>query len=642
MKIATKISFVSLASISLVVACGAIGWWGVSTLREDLSEVSGPTWTTAGKSLEGACNTGEQMRHVASLLRMNDQKDLADVTEHGELARADFDKAMAAERLPAEQLAKFRAVRDEYSHKLAALLDRHASWMRIHDAFSASSAALVAFGPELETIGDGQVEDLEKSPDTNIAWNSGLNKKWEAADGCMEASIGMLGALFHLERMRNGAPADDCRKQMEESLKSQEEATARMLATGAFDVPSAAGDGTLANKSRTCTATFGKDIRAYFDETVALAAAETAYERSAEKMIDLSIEVAGVASQGMSARSAEAEAQAGKSLSVIVGAAGVASLAAIGLAFVLVRGIVRPLRTVGSALEDIASGEGDLTRRLDDSRTDEFGSVARGFNAFAAKIAKSIDAVRTQTHDLAGGAEKINETSRTIANDASEQAATLQQVTASIEELSAMVAKSAQSSVNASGIAERARTDADGGAARMKELVNAMDGIRTSSEKIASIIRVIDEIAFQTNLLALNAAVEAARAGDAGRGFAVVAQEVRSLAMRSAEAARDTAALIEESGTRAETGVRLVGDVEDVFGRIVGGSREVAQLLTSISAASREQADALKGVAGSMQEIDQTTQANAAASEELAAAASETTDQVGSIKGTLAQFRTAA
>jgi methyl-accepting chemotaxis protein len=100
--------------------------------------------------------------------------------------------------------------------------------------------------------------------------------------------------------------------------------------------------------------------------------------------------------------------------------------------------------------------------------------------------------------------------------------------------------------------------------------------------------------------------------------------------------------LIEESGTRAETGVKLVGDVEDVFGRIVGGSREVAQLLTSISSASREQADALKGVAGSMQEIDQTTQANAAASEELAAAASETTDQVGSIKGTLAQFRTAA
>jgi methyl-accepting chemotaxis protein len=176
----------------------------------------------------------------------------------------------------------------------------------------------------------------------------------------------------------------------------------------------------------------------------------------------------------------------------------------------------------------------------------------------------------------------------------------------------------------------------------MKELVGAMDGIRTSSEKIASIIRVIDEIAFQTNLLALNAAVEAARAGDAGRGFAVVAQEVRSLAMRSAEAARDTASLIEESGDRAERGVRLVSDVEGVFGRIVGGSREVAELLGEISRASKDQSEALRQVAGSMQEIDQTTQANAAASEELASAASETSDQVGSIKATLAGFRTAA
>ncbi len=642
MKIATKISLVSLASISLVVACGAIGWWGVSKLRADLSEVAGPTWTTAGKSLEGACNTGEQMRHVASLLRTNHRKDLADVTEHGELARGDFDEAITADRLPAEQLAKFRSVRDEYARMLSALLNRHDSWTRLHDAFDASSAALVAFGPELETIGDGQVESLEKNPDTNIAWNSGLNKKWEAADGCMESSIGMLGALFHLERMRNGAPAAECRKQMDESLQSQEDATARMLATGAFDVPSAAGDGLLSSKSRACTAAFRNDIRAYFAECVALAAAETAYSHAAEKMINLSIEVAAVASQGMSTRSSDAEARAGTSLTEIAATAAVASIAAIGLALVLLRSIVRPLRTVGSALEDIASGEGDLTRRLDDSRADEFGLVARGFNAFAAKIAISIDAVRTQTHDLAGGADKIHETSRTIANDASEQAATLEQVTASIEELSAMVAKSAQSSVDASGIAERARTDADGGTARMKELVQAMDGIRTSSGKIASIIRVIDEIAFQTNLLALNAAVEAARAGDAGRGFAVVAQEVRSLAKRSAEAARDTAALIEESGTRAESGVKLVGDVEDVFSRIVGGSREVAQLLTSISTASREQAAALKGVAGSMQEIDQTTQANAAASEELAAAASETSDQVGSIKGTLAQFRTAA
>jgi methyl-accepting chemotaxis protein len=311
-------------------------------------------------------------------------------------------------------------------------------------------------------------------------------------------------------------------------------------------------------------------------------------------------------------------------------------------AWLISRSIVRPLAVVDGAMAEIASGDGDLSRRLDASRADELGTVARSFNAFVEKIARSIADVRAQATELALGAEKIDSTSRTLASDASEQAATLEQVTASIEELSAMVAKTATNSSGAVGIAERARSDADTGTAQMKKLVTAMDGIRTSSGKIASIIRVIDEIAFQTNLLALNAAVEAARAGDAGRGFAVVAQEVRSLAMRSAEAARDTAALIEESGSRAETGVKLVTEVEDVFGRILGGSREVAELLAEISRASKDQSEAIRHVSGSMQEIDQTTQGNAAASEELASAASETSVQVASITETLATFRTTA
>lgn len=639
MKIATKITLLSLASVSLVALCGSIGWWGVSSLRAELREVAGPAWTTAARSLEGACNTGEQMRHVAEVLRTNDARAVADVKEHGEIAMKAFDEAIAAGRLPAAQLTEFREVRESYARALSALLSQHGEWARLNAAFAASSAALVAFGPELETIGDGQVEEFEKSPERTTSWATGLRGKWEAADGCMEASIGMLGALFHLERMRGGAPAGECRAALEENLSLQEDATARMVATGAFEVPTAAGDGTLAAKATALTAAFRTDIRRFFDETVALASTQAAYAKAAERMVDLSIEVAATASAGMNAQSDEAEASAAASIATIAGTTALATLAAVGVAFVLVRSILTPLRTLGGALGDIASGEGDLTRRLDAARTDEFGQVARDFNAFAGKIAGSIGAVRAQAQELAGGAERINETSRTIANDASQQAAALQQVSASIQELASMVEKTAQNSGNAAGLAARARGDADVGSARMKDLVKAMDGIRTSSDRIASIIRVIDEIAFQTNLLALNAAVEAARAGDAGRGFAVVAQEVRSLAMRSAEAARDTAALIDESGARASSGVQLVGEVEGVFDRILGGSREVAELLGEISQASRDQTDAIRQVSGSVQEIDQGTQGNAAASEELASAASETSDQVGQIRGTLAGFR---
>ena len=145
MKIATKISLLSLASVSLVAVCGAIGWWGVSSLRTELLEVAGPAWNTAGRSLEGACNTGEQMRHVAEVLRTDSRAALADVTEHGDIARQAFDAAIAAGRLPADKLEQFRAVRESYDRMLADLLSRHAAWSRLHAEFSASSAALVAF-----------------------------------------------------------------------------------------------------------------------------------------------------------------------------------------------------------------------------------------------------------------------------------------------------------------------------------------------------------------------------------------------------------------------------------------------------------------------------------------------------------------
>ena len=639
MNISTRISVLSLASVSLVVIGGGIGWWGVSALRGELQEVSGPAWTTAGQSLEGACNTGEQMRHVAEVLRTNDAAAIADVREHGQIAKAAFDQAIAAGRLPEAQLAEFRTVRDSYSRALDDLLAHHALWVTKHSAFDAAAEALVDFGPMLEDVGDGQVEELEKNPDTAISWSGGLSRKWEAADGCMEASIGMLGALYQFERLRAGAPVEECRKVLEEDLASQEDATGRMVASGAFDTPLADGGGTLASRALELSTNFRNTIRACFDETIAMAASQATYTKAAERMVDLSLEVADGASKQMNEQSAHAAQTATASISTIVGVSAFATLVAVGIAVILIRSIVTPLRALGSALGDISSGEGDLTRRLDESRADEFGQVARDFNAFSQKLARSVTAVRAQAHDLAGGADKINETSRSIANDASEQAATLEQVSASIQELAAMVGKTAQNSGNAAELATRSRGDADAGSARMKELVGAMDGIRTSSDKIASIIRVIDEIAFQTNLLALNAAVEAARAGDAGRGFAVVAQEVRSLAMRSAEAARDTAALIEESGSRAESGVRLVGEVEDAFGRIVGGSRDVAELLREISSASRDQSDAIKQVSGSMQEIDQTTQGNAAASEELAAAASETSEQVGKITATLSGFK---
>ena len=639
MRIATRLILGFSACGALVAACAIAGWWGISHGDASLRRVTGPAWSTANEAMEGSISVGAEMRLVSEMLAGSAVSPREIDAQHAESAR--LLKGAAAHGLLADSVVSdLGSSFERYEGDLRALLAAQQKWTEARTRFDATTKSFVAFGREIEEIGDAEVEAIEKRPDQSFTWNGGIAKAWEAADGGMESNIGMLTSLYHLQRFIAGEAEQSCRAGIDEGLGFQSEATDGMLATGAFDRP-CADDATvrMSDRYRTMFASFRSDLEELYRATGARRAAEAAYHANALKLMAAvgAFEEAGDAAMNDEAVLAAAGAATARTTVVAIGASALALCAL--AAFVIARGIVRPLRSVAVAMKDVASGDGDLTHRLAAEGGDELAEVARDFNAFAVKMASSLGVVRTQAQELAGGAARINETSRTIANDASQQAAALQQVSASIQELAAMVEKTAQNSGNAAGLAARARGDADVGSARMKELVTAMDGIRTSSDRIASIIRVIDEIAFQTNLLALNAAVEAARAGDAGRGFAVVAQEVRSLAMRSAEAARDTAALIDESGSRASSGVQLVGEVEGVFDRILGGSREVAELLGEISQASRDQTDAIRQVSGSVQEIDQGTQGNAAASEELASAASETSDQVGQIRSTLAGFR---
>ena len=639
MRISTRLFLGFSASAVLVAACAAAGWWGIRSTEHSLATVTGRAWSTANEAMGGSISVGTEMRLVSEMLASGSADGHAIERQHRE-SLGQLEAAATHGLLADETVGSLRHALDGYDDDMRALVASQKSLVEARTRFDVTTRDFVAFGREIEEIGDGQVEAIEKNPDQAFTWNGGISTAWEAADGGMESNIGLLTVLYHMQRFIAGEPAESCRAGIDEGLAFQTDAAEGMLGTGAFDRACADDPSVrMSDRYRTMFASFRSDLEALYAATGARRAAESRYRASALALLAsvTAFEKAGDAAMTDEAARAASVAATASLGTIAIGA--VASLLCIGAAIVIGRSIVRPLSRLNDAMRDVAQGDGDLGRRLDAHGSDELSEVAASFNSFTEKIARSIESVRAQAHELSGGAAKINETSRTIAQDASEQAATLEQVTASIEELAAMVGRTAHHSSNAAEIAGRARGDADSGASRMRELVGAMDGIRTSSDKIASIIRVIDEIAFQTNLLALNAAVEAARAGDAGRGFAVVAQEVRSLAMRSAEAARDTANLIEESGARAEKGVKLVGDVEDVFGRIVGGSREVADLLGEISRASRDQSDAIRQVSGSMQEIDQTTQANAAASEELAAAASETSDQVGAIRGTLSGFK---
>jgi len=639
MRIATRLALGFSACGALVAACAIAGWWGIARGGDSLARVTGPAWSTANDAMEGSIEIGVEMRMVSDMLAGGAVDQRAIETQH-EKSRKLLAGAASRGLLEGAVVSDLETALDRYEADLRSLVSSHEKWKLARARFDATTESFVVFGRQIEEIGDAQVEAIESHPDQSYTWNGGISKAWEAADGGMESNIGLLTSLYHLQRFIAGESAASCRSGIDEGLSFQSAAADGMLATGAFDRACADDANTrMSDRYRSMFAAFRGDLDALYAATAERREIEARFRTAALSVLGAVTAFEEAGDAAMTEEAAVAATSAVTSRSTVV-AIGVAALALCAVAaFLIARGIVRPLHAVAAAMKEISSGDGDLTRRLDARGNDELSDVARDFNAFAGKISASLGVVRAQATELAGGADKINETSRTIANDASQQAAALQQVSASIQELASMVEKTAQNSGNAAGLAARARSEADVGSARMKDLVTAMDGIRTSSDRIASIIRVIDEIAFQTNLLALNAAVEAARAGDAGRGFAVVAQEVRSLAMRSAEAARDTAALIDESGTRASSGVQLVSEVEGVFDRILGGSREVAELLGEISQASRDQTDAIRQVSGSVQEIDQGTQGNAAASEELASAASETSDQVGQIASTLATFR---
>jgi methyl-accepting chemotaxis protein len=240
------------------------------------------------------------------------------------------------------------------------------------------------------------------------------------------------------------------------------------------------------------------------------------------------------------------------------------------------------------------------------------------------QITQSLSAGSRQTTAAAG---QVAQSGQTMAQDSNEQAASLEETSASLEEIASMTRQNVDNSSAANAAAREARETAQQGSQAMEQMTAAIDKIKTSSDETAKIVKTIDEIAFQTNLLALNAAVEAARAGESGKGFAVVAEEVRNLAQRSAQAARNTSRLIEESQQHARAGVSSSDSVAAILRDIVSRVDKVAQLVAEVSAASAEQRSGIDQINLAVSQMDQLTQSGAANSEETAAAAEELSAQ---------------
>jgi len=274
---------------------------------------------------------------------------------------------------------------------------------------------------------------------------------------------------------------------------------------------------------------------------------------------------------------------------------------------------------LGAALESLARG--DLSYRVTADFAAEYKKIQDDFNAAVVQLQETISAIASTAKEVSSAAIEISTSTTDLSQRTEEQAASLEQTSASMEQIAVTVKKNAENAQSANQLAMNTQAIADRGGAVVANAVQAMSRIEDSSRKIADIITVIDEIARQTNLLALNAAVEAARAGEAGRGFAVVAAEVRTLAQRSSQAARDIKELITSSTTQVAEGVDLVNKAGLSLGEIVESIKRVATIVSEIATASAEQTSGIEQITTALTQMDEVTQQNSALVEENAAAA---------------------
>jgi methyl-accepting chemotaxis protein len=303
----------------------------------------------------------------------------------------------------------------------------------------------------------------------------------------------------------------------------------------------------------------------------------------------------------------------------------------------LTRSITTPLKQAVGVADAIANF--DLTQTITARSEDETGQLLRSLQSMQAALLRLIGEVRSSTDSIGTASAEIATGNMDLSARTEQTASSLQQAASSMEQLTGTVRQTAGAASTANQLARSAAALATRGGEVVSQVVSTMDDISTSSHRIGDIIGVIDGIAFQTNILALNAAVEAARAGDQGRGFAVVASEVRSLAQRSAQAAKEIKGLIGAAVERVESGSRMVQDAGTTMNEIVASAHRVNDIISEIDAATREQSQGIDSINASVSQLDQMTQQNAALVEEAASAAASLKDQSTRLADAIGVFR---
>lgn len=299
--------------------------------------------------------------------------------------------------------------------------------------------------------------------------------------------------------------------------------------------------------------------------------------------------------------------------------------------------VITPVNETIAILTRLA--EGDMTLRMTGTYKGDFDILKTSMNDSLDSINNTLGEITTAVEQVAEGSVQVSQASQALSQGATEQASSLEEITSSTTEISSQTKTNTENALKVNGLAKGAQSNAEKGNEQMADLVSAMKDINTSAEDIKKVVKAIDDIAFQINLLALNANVEAARAGKYGKGFAVVAEEVRNLAVRSANSVKDTTRMVDEAINNIQRGNVLVDGTAKQLNEIVGGASQVVVLAEEVATAGREQTQGLEQISLGLNQIDQVTQSNTASAEESASASEELSSQAQQVKAMLSRFK---
>lgn len=424
---------------------------------------------------------------------------------------------------------------------------------------------------------------------------------------------------------KNLDEADECLKVLQQTAKSDQAKTEIATLTTAY------------NNFRQSTASYLRQQAVQPLESGARTAATTNYVKSDEAIADKLHEIADMGYDSAKKRDIAISEKLDRDVIAIIMVALAMVLASAAAGILFNRDVKNRLIQLSESADRIA--DGDLATEVVTSTGDELGDAAASFEIMRQRIREVLVEINHGADQVAAGAQNVSDASVALSQGASEQAASVEQLSASISEIASQTASNAQNAEKANELTVGTRSRAEMGNQEMQEMLAAMEEINASSVNISKIIKVIDEIAFQTNILALNAAVEAARAGQHGKGFAVVAEEVRNLAARSAKAAKETTDMIEGSMEKVEAGRGIAHKTAQALSEIVGDVASVADIVASIAKASNEQKLALEQINQGVQQVSQVVQSNSSTSEEAATASQHLSAQADSMKANVGKFR---